>query len=438
MADSTAVPCENSPSISGGQLLRGFVDAFDSVQAQLKSGITQAVVPLTQINLLGPEGAGILKKHLEDATNSRFSLTVNAIANSVILMPIGPMPPKPSVTAQGVASAGKPSKGSNPKVPRPPNAFIIYRKDWHARVVAENPGLHNNAISVIIGRQWRAESETVRAAYTRRAEDMKEQHAIANPGYQYQPRKPSEKKKRMTKNKLAKLAAKAQENGIIDGSIAQQTLPDDFDPVAMLDQQLGACAANQPMDVSSFGNVPAAQPPTLNSTTEPFVLTFESNTQDYRGLAESLAEFNATHSYPNGPCENNSAIGAQPIANGQWLENVVQHDLPGVGFYLPDSEYPQNQDNGLVSEQWNETQDHDPLVELARTAALEWEFDDFIDFHGEANTTRGRVDGQSGVQDPNSLLTQDNEADNSASAMQATQSKTGSPVSAHFENAVKN
>ncbi|KAI6909232.1 hypothetical protein KC334_g4163, partial [Hortaea werneckii] len=155
-------------------------------------------------------------------------------------------------------------------------------------------------------------------------------------------------------------------------------------------------------------------------------------------LAESLAAFNATHSYPNGPCENNSAIGAQPIANGQWLESVVQHDLPGVGFYLPDSEYPQNQDNGFASEQWNETQDHDPLAELARTAALEWEFDDFIDFHGEANTTRGRVDGQSGVQDPNSLLTQDNEADNSASAMQATQSKTGSPVSAHFENAVKN
>jgi hypothetical protein len=32
---------------------------------------------------------------------------------------------------------------------------------------------------------------------------------LANPGYQYQPRKPSEKKKRMTKNKIAKLAAKS-------------------------------------------------------------------------------------------------------------------------------------------------------------------------------------------------------------------------------------
>ena len=37
------------------------------------------------------------------------------------------------------------------RVRRPPDAFIIYRKDWRSRVVAEDPGLHNNAISVIIG-----------------------------------------------------------------------------------------------------------------------------------------------------------------------------------------------------------------------------------------------------------------------------------------------
>ncbi|KAI7382124.1 hypothetical protein KC336_g18696 [Hortaea werneckii] len=436
MADSTAVPCENSPSISGGQILQGFVDAFDSVQAQLKSGITQAVVPLTQINLLGPEGAGILKKHLEDATNSRFSLTVNAIANSVILMPLGPMPPKPSVKTSSVAPAGKPSKNSSPKVPRPPNAFIIYRKDWHARVVAENPGLHNNAISVIIGRQWRAESETVRAAYIRQAEDKKEQHAIANPGYQYQPRKPSEKKKRMTKNKLAKLAAKAQENGATSSSIAQQTLPDDFDPVAMLDQHLGACATSQPMEVSSFGNIPAAQPATLQQTKKPYAMTFESNAQEYGGLADSLAEFNATHPFPNYP--RGSAIGAQPMVNGQYLENVVQQDLPGVGFYLPTDDYSQIQDIEFAPEPLNETQDSDPLAELARTTALEWEFDNFIDFHGYSNNTKGIVGGLGGAQDPNSLLSQDSEANHSASAVQGTQSETDAVVSAQFENATEN
>lgn len=62
-------------------------------------------------------------------------------------MPTGPMPPKATLTAQSLASpAANASKTAAPKVPRPPNAFIIYRKDWHSKVVAQNPGLHNNAI----------------------------------------------------------------------------------------------------------------------------------------------------------------------------------------------------------------------------------------------------------------------------------------------------
>jgi hypothetical protein len=32
------------------------------------------------------------------------------------------------------------------KVPRPPNAFIIYRKHHHASTAAAHPGVHNNQI----------------------------------------------------------------------------------------------------------------------------------------------------------------------------------------------------------------------------------------------------------------------------------------------------
>ena len=44
--------------------------------------------------------------------------------------------------------------------------------------------------------------------YQRKATEAKHQHQLANPDYHYQPRKPFEKKKRMTKSKLAKLATK--------------------------------------------------------------------------------------------------------------------------------------------------------------------------------------------------------------------------------------
>lgn len=42
------------------------------------------------------------------------------------------------------ASSGSPKKG--PKVSRPANAFILYRKHHHSDIVARNPGLHNNEI----------------------------------------------------------------------------------------------------------------------------------------------------------------------------------------------------------------------------------------------------------------------------------------------------
>lgn len=32
------------------------------------------------------------------------------------------------------------------KIPRPPNAYILYRKDKHNEVKSENPDLHNNEI----------------------------------------------------------------------------------------------------------------------------------------------------------------------------------------------------------------------------------------------------------------------------------------------------
>lgn len=45
-----------------------------------------------------------------------------------------------------------------PKIPRPRNAFILYRQHHNAGVVAQNPGLANPGISKVIGELWRNES----------------------------------------------------------------------------------------------------------------------------------------------------------------------------------------------------------------------------------------------------------------------------------------
>src|SRR3989440_2920831 len=88
------------------------------------------------------------------------------------------------------------------KIPRPPNAFIIYRRAHHDLVKAANPGIHNNDISIIIGHLWKAESPELRREYQKAADDLKERHRKEYPDYQYRPRKPSEKKRR-TKRKPA-------------------------------------------------------------------------------------------------------------------------------------------------------------------------------------------------------------------------------------------
>src|SRR5947207_5169217 len=109
------------------------------------------------------------------------------------MRPVAPLPGDPDVSSTAVKAT---------KIPRPPNAFIIYRRAHHDLVKAANPGIHNNDISIIIGHLWKAESPELRREYQKAADDLKERHRKEYPDYQYRPRKPSEKKRR-TKRKAA-------------------------------------------------------------------------------------------------------------------------------------------------------------------------------------------------------------------------------------------
>lgn len=95
--------------------------------------------------------------------------------------------------------------GKKAKVPRPLNAFVLYRQHWHPHYRQHNKDWHNNDISKELGRRWRTESEEVKEKYKQLAEELKKEHALLYPDYQYAPRKPGEKKRRMTARKLEKL-----------------------------------------------------------------------------------------------------------------------------------------------------------------------------------------------------------------------------------------
>ncbi|OQO13047.1 hypothetical protein B0A48_02511 [Cryoendolithus antarcticus] len=77
----------------------------------------------------------------------------------------------------------------DPKIPRPRNAFILYRQHHQAKVVAQHPGLANPDISKIIGEQWRNQPNEVKNEWKALAEEEKIRHQQQYPTYRYQPKR---------------------------------------------------------------------------------------------------------------------------------------------------------------------------------------------------------------------------------------------------------
>ncbi|KAF2005317.1 hypothetical protein P154DRAFT_357684 [Amniculicola lignicola CBS 123094] len=76
-----------------------------------------------------------------------------------------------------------------PKIPRPRNAFILYRQHHQHAIVARNPGLANPEISKIIGEQWKAEPDDQKKIWQDLAQEEKLRHHEQYPDYRYQPRR---------------------------------------------------------------------------------------------------------------------------------------------------------------------------------------------------------------------------------------------------------
>nr|APB91653.1 putative mating type 1-2-1 protein [Knoxdaviesia capensis] len=81
-------------------------------------------------------------------------------------------------------------------IPRPPNAYILYRQDRHQALKNKNPSISNNEISRILGRSWKEEECSVRLHYKEKADLFKKEFLEDHPNYQYRPRRAGEKKRR--------------------------------------------------------------------------------------------------------------------------------------------------------------------------------------------------------------------------------------------------
>lgn len=117
------------------------------------------------------------------------------------------------------------------KVPRPPNAFILYRQHHHPKIKEAYPDFQNNDIcklmepqnrsrvrltnlAIMLGKQWKAEPDEVRTHYKALADEQKKKHAEQHPDYQYAPRRPCERKRRASSRQYPKHSKAAAAAGI--------------------------------------------------------------------------------------------------------------------------------------------------------------------------------------------------------------------------------
>ncbi|EMC95394.1 hypothetical protein BAUCODRAFT_72427 [Baudoinia panamericana UAMH 10762] len=77
----------------------------------------------------------------------------------------------------------------DPRIPRPRNAFILYRQHHQAQVASQHPGLANPEISKIIGEQWQSQLPEVKNRWKGLAEEEKLRHQQQYPTYRYQPKR---------------------------------------------------------------------------------------------------------------------------------------------------------------------------------------------------------------------------------------------------------
>ncbi|KAI8898053.1 high mobility group box domain-containing protein, partial [Globomyces pollinis-pini] len=80
--------------------------------------------------------------------------------------------------------------------PRPPNSFILFRRDVAPRMKDRYPSLSNIQISKRLGNLWRIAPLHVKEVYTMRYQKAKEVFEQNNPGYKLQRRSTHDIKRR--------------------------------------------------------------------------------------------------------------------------------------------------------------------------------------------------------------------------------------------------
>ncbi|GBC02441.1 hypothetical protein RclHR1_04620008 [Rhizophagus clarus] len=100
------------------------------------------------------------------------------------------------------------------RTPRPPNAFILYRRAKQPGIIASQRNLTNAEVSRTISDMWRKEPEEIRLEWERYADRKKLEHMQTYPNYVYRPNKNKSKvdKRRQQRKQSTKESTSSNNN----------------------------------------------------------------------------------------------------------------------------------------------------------------------------------------------------------------------------------
>lgn len=200
-----------------------------------------------------------------------------------------------------------------PRIPRPRNAFILFRQHHHQAVLDEGNVIKTNPdVSRELGKRWRALDPEEKAYWNKLAEDEKKKHSEKYPGYRYIPRRAGKKG-----NCPACKAKAASKNGGNAAAVAAS--------VASVNN---AAVINNPLigNILATGDGMSIPDTAFITTTDPSGNTFSQY---------HTAQFPHQDIFPNQitpPMSNrvilNNVIGNQFMPNQMLQQSMPQQPIP--------------------------------------------------------------------------------------------------------------
>ncbi|XP_075551716.1 uncharacterized protein LOC142585092 isoform X1 [Dermacentor variabilis] len=267
-----------------------------------------------------------------------------------------------SVPGPSMSSEVQHSYQLRSRIPRPPNAFMLFAQERRRSVAAENPNENNQRVSSRLGKLWRSLSAAEKEPYLRKAAEAAAVHRRKYPGYVYNPREARRRKEQERRAKA--VASKMDGSGDHEPSASTAATQDRSSPdFQQLPHSLPPPQRNRRRAASAARSSGAGQAtPTRPTATVSATAAARSAAQPYsvhrfsgplapslrgapvRGGTASAAQSAAAHPFsqpsPLVACGRDCAAVPHPQMNGSGLPHAADGSARQLGWFFDTAQAP--------------------------------------------------------------------------------------------------